>query len=140
MYNCTRGIDMKIILDTSTIIAVITNEASKAKIISVTLDAELISPESVHWEIGSAFSAMFKRQMVTLEQAQSALKIYEKIPIRFVNIDLGISLSIASANKIYAYDAYLISCAIENKSPLLTLDKHLADVSEQNGVEVLRID
>jgi predicted nucleic acid-binding protein len=130
---------MKIVLDASTIIAVITNEASKTNIIAATVDAELIAPDSIHWEIGNALSAMFKKRFITLEQALSALEIYEKIPIRFVGIELEDALTIASSFGIYAYDAYLIECALKYKAPLLTLDTRLATVAEEKGVEVLRI-
>ena len=129
----------KIVVDTSAIIAVIANENSKPKIISETIDAELIAPESIHWEIGNAFSALFKKQLITLEQAQAALRVYDGIPIRFVAIELGSALKIASRQGIYAYDAYLIECALKFKSPLLTLDNRLADISIQEGIETIRI-
>ncbi len=52
---------MDIVLDTSVIIAVIANEPEKRVLIRLTKGAELIAPQSVHWEIGNAFSAMLKR-------------------------------------------------------------------------------
>ena len=131
---------MNVILDASTIIAVITNESNKPKIIEATVDTELVAPESIHWEIGNVFSAMFKRNLITLEQALAALKIYAELPIRFINIELEPSLILSKQYNIYAYDAYLIECALKLKSPLLTLDKQLARVAEQKGVEIIRIE
>ena len=54
---------MYVTIDTSALIAVIGNEESKKEIIKVTKGYSLCAPKSVHWEIGNAFSAMFKRQI-----------------------------------------------------------------------------
>ena len=56
---------MKIVIDTSVIIAVITNEPHRESLLQATLGAELLAPPSVHWEIGNAFSAMLKRNKIT---------------------------------------------------------------------------
>jgi predicted nucleic acid-binding protein len=130
---------MNIVIDTSAIIAIITNESTKPGIILATQDVGLVAPESIHWEIGNAFSAMFKRRLVTLDQATSALQIYNNIPIRYMPIELEQALAIASRYNIYAYDAYVIECALLYKSPLLTLDAQLADIAERNGVRLIRI-
>jgi predicted nucleic acid-binding protein len=130
---------MNIVLDASAVIAVITNEATKEKIIGATMDAELIAPESIHWEIGNAFSALLKKRILSLEQGLSALKIYTNIPIRFVSVDLEKSLVIAKECDIYAYDAYLIECALKYESPLLTLDMRLIEKALQRGVEVVQL-
>jgi predicted nucleic acid-binding protein len=130
---------MNIVIDTSAIIAIITNESTKPGIILATQDVSLIAPESIHWEIGNAFSAMFKRRLITLEQATAALQIYNDIPIRYMPIELEQALTIANRFNIYAYDAYVIECALLYKSPLLTLDAQLADIAEKNGVRLIRI-
>ena len=54
---------MSIVIDTSAIIAVITNEPHKTKLLEITNGQERMSPRSVPWEIGNAFSAMLKREM-----------------------------------------------------------------------------
>ncbi len=55
---------MNITIDTSALIAVISNKKNKSKIIELTVGATLNSPISVHWEIGNAFSAMFKEPLI----------------------------------------------------------------------------
>ena len=67
----------------------------------------MIAPRSVHWEIGNAFSAMLKRERIKIEQALQAVKLYRRIPIRFVDVELEETIEIADAVGIYAYDAYL---------------------------------
>lgn len=130
---------MNIVADASIIIAVIANEPEKDALIKLTQGASLIAPHSVHWKIGNAFSAMFKRNRVTLEQALEAIQAYNKIPIRFVDVELEQSLEIAEMANIYAYDAYLIRCAIRYKSPLISLDRNLVDAAKRMKVNIVEV-
>ncbi len=82
---------------------------------------------------------MLKRKRITLEQALEALKIYKQIPIRHTDIELDETLRIADKYGIYAYDAYLIRCAIKYHASLITLDKRLAQVAEEMNVDVIKV-
>jgi len=130
---------MEITIDTSALLSVIGNEATKPKIIDLTIGASLVAPKSVHWEVGNAFSAMFKRNATTLELAEQALQTYKTIPIKFVEVSLERTLHITGTYNIYAYGAYLIQCAEQTSSPLLTLDKGLIHVAKQMGVKLLEV-
>ncbi len=130
---------MYITIDTSALIAVIGNEESKEKIIQKTIDCSLYTPASVHWEIGNAFSAMFKRRKSSIEQAKMALEAYREIPMKFIDVSLEQALEICNKLNIYAYDAYLIQCALKTNSSLLTLDDHLLATAEKLGVTALEI-
>jgi predicted nucleic acid-binding protein len=128
-----------IVIDTSAIIAVIAGEPQRDLLIQLTQGADLIAPSSVHWEIGNALSAMFKRQRITLPQALKAVAIYQLIPIRFVDVDLDATLRIADDLEIYAYDAYLLQAAVKYRSPLLTLDNYLIQCAKQMKVKVIEV-
>jgi len=128
---------MYITIDTSALIAVIGNEESKQRIIEITKGCSLCAPVSVHWEIGNAFSAMFKRQKMSIELAKQALAVYRKIPIKFIDVPLERTLEITHAQNMYAYDAYLIQCAQQTSTSLLTLDKGLKALAEKMGISVL---
>ncbi len=130
---------MKYVVDASAIIAVIANEPEKDKLIEITEGADLLAPASIHWEIGNAFSAMLKRKRITLMQALEALEIYKEIPIRSTDVELEDTLAIVDKYEIYAYDAYLIRCAIKYDATLITLDKRLAQVAKEMNVEVVEV-
>ena len=130
---------MDIVIDTSAVIAVIANEPEKPSIVKHTLGANLIAPASVHWEVGNAFSAMFKRRRISLSQAKEAIKSYERIVFRFIDVDLGQSLELSDRLDMYGYDAYVLACALNLRSPLLTLDKKLAAAAPAVGVRVLEV-
>jgi predicted nucleic acid-binding protein len=127
---------MDLVADTSTIIAVIANEPEKLLLIAKSQGYDLIAPRSLYWEIGNAFSAMIKRGRITLGQATAAIEIYEQIPIRLVDVDLRKALEIVDKHKVYAYDSYMIDCALNQNCPLLTLDGGLAYAARAAGVEV----
>ena len=124
------------VVDTSTVIAVIANEPEKSLLITKTQGYDLIAPRSLYWELGNAFSSMIKRGRVTLEQATTAIEIYEQIPINLVDVDLKQALEIVDTHKVYAYDAYMIACALNRNCPLLTLDGGLIHAARAAGVEV----
>jgi predicted nucleic acid-binding protein len=128
---------MELVIDASVIIAVISNESQKARLVAATQGSTLIAPSSVHWEIGNAFSAMLKRGRITLDKASEAIEVYHQIPLRLVSIELSESLLIAKELDIYAYDAYLIRCALKYAAPLITLDSNLKRVAKAKGVVVV---
>lgn len=130
---------MNITIDTSALIAVITNEPTKSRLIEITQGADLIAPHSVHWEIANSFSAMFKRNRISLNDALTCIEVYKKIPVRYFDVDMSKSLEICHSQKMYAYDSYLIRCAQENRSPLLTLDSGLTHIATQLGVNCLEV-
>ena len=131
---------MYLTIDTSALIAVIGNEDSKQKIIEKTKGCSLCAPMSVHWEIGNAFSAMFKRKSSNMEHAKQALTAYREIPIKFIDVPLEKTLEISHAQNIYAYDAYLIQCAQQTSTSLLTLDKELKAIGKKMGINILEIE
>jgi predicted nucleic acid-binding protein len=128
---------MSIVVDTSAVIAVVLEEPEKSSIIELTRNATLIAPSSLYWEFGNALSLMFKKKRLVLSEAVSAFKVFREIPIQLVSMDLEHPLELAHKHGIYAYDAYVLSCAIDNKAALLTLDRPLADVARACRVKVI---
>lgn len=130
---------MEIVVDVSVLIAVITNEDEKEKLVAMTEEAELIAPLSVHWEIGNAFSSLLKRKRVTIDEALQAIEIYLQIPVRFVEVELTESLELANELGLYAYDAYLLRCAAKYRLPLLTLDARLIQAAKEKKIQILEV-
>src|SRR4051812_31986887 len=128
---------MDITVDTSALIAVITNEPSRVPAIEVTKGHSLVAPGSVHWEIGNALSAMIKRDRISLVHAHACVEAYLHIPIKLIDVDLKQALGIVKQLRIYAYDAYLLVCAMQSGTPLLTLDQSLQLAAARLGIDVL---
>ena len=133
MYNSI----MDMIIDASCIIAVLTEEPEREKVLKMTEGANLISPACLPYEVGNSFSAMIKRNRIDGNQAVSAYKIFEKFPIRLVEPDIKKAVEIAAAEKHYAYDVYYIVCALDMGLPLYSLDNGLIEIAKKRGVKCL---
>ena len=130
---------MPVVVDTSVLIAVIAAETERVALIRATQGAELLAPASVHWEIGNACSAMLKRRRASLTQVRAMLAAYAKIPVRFLEVDLGVALELADEFGLYAYDAYLLACARAQRAPLLTLNQALARAARDANIEIVEV-
>lgn len=130
---------MNIVVDTSALIAVIIGEPERDRIVAMTVHQTLIGPGSILWEVGNAFSAMLKQDRLTLESALRGLEIFEEIPIQYTMPDFAHSIAIAHQAKLYAYDAYLLDCAIRHKAPLLTLDRKLMAAARALKIPTLEV-
>ncbi|MFC1859282.1 type II toxin-antitoxin system VapC family toxin [Thermodesulfobacteriota bacterium] len=130
---------MDVVIDTSALIAVITGEPERNRIVELTVGNTLIGPGSIPWEIGNAFSSMFKQKRLTLRESQRGLKIFESIPLRYIKPDFINALKISKQAGMYAYNAYFLDCAIRNKAPLLTLDKKLMTSAKNLKVKTLEV-
>jgi predicted nucleic acid-binding protein len=82
---------------------------------------------------------MIKRRRLTLGQAKDAIKSYAQIPIRFVEVDLAESLEMAASQNLYAYDAYLLACAVSQRIALISLDKALLRAAKAYQIETIEV-
>ena len=130
---------MKFVVDTSIVMAVLLNEETRDTIIEYTSEAGIIAPHSIYWELGNALSANVKRQRITNKQALDVLLQFLKMNIRYVDIDLYQAMMLSNKYQIYAYDAYLLQCAIETSSKLLSLDKKMCELAKDAGITVLEM-
>jgi predicted nucleic acid-binding protein len=99
---------MEILVDTSVYIAVCLNEASKPRVLELTSRATLVSPKSVHGEVGNASTGMIKKGRLSLLLAKASIAFYKRISVRFVYIELGATLQLAYPHRMWIYDAYIL--------------------------------
>jgi predicted nucleic acid-binding protein len=132
-------VNMDVVIDTSALIAVIVGEPERNRIVEITTGNTLIGPGSIPWEIGNAFSSMFKQNRLTIDEAQKGLVIFDSIPLRYIKPDFVNSLKISKQINMYAYDAYFLDCAIRHKAPLLTLDRKLNTAAQNLNVETMEV-
>lgn len=130
---------MEITIDTSALLAVLGEQPEKPELVRLTRGAALVAPASVHWEVGNALSAMFKRKTVGLDAALELLDAYAVIPIRLIDVPLKQAAELSARLNIYAYDAYVIACAMNQRSPILTLDRGLIERARELKLDVLEV-
>jgi predicted nucleic acid-binding protein len=130
---------MEIVIDTSAILAVIGEQREKTELVRLTSGATLVAPSSVHWEMGNALSAMFKRKVISLNQALQLLELYADIPIRFTDLALKQAVALSARLNVYAYDAYVLACAVNQRAPILTLDNGMIAHARELKLDVLEV-
>ena len=130
---------MEIVIDTSALLAVVGEQPERAELVRLTRGAALVAPASVHWEVGNALSAMLKRKAIGLDAALELLDAYAAIPIRLIDMALKQAVELSARLNVYAYDAYVIACAVNQKAPLLTLDRGLIERARDLKLDVLEV-
>jgi len=54
-------------------------------------------------------------------------------------VDMMLALEITAQYRIYAYDAYFLSCALMLRRPLLTLDRKMQKVAQDMGIKIMEV-
>ena len=126
-------------IDTSALLAVVGLQPERAELIRLTQGAALVAPSSVHWEVGNALSAMFKRKSIELDDALRVLDAYAGIPLRLVDPPLQQAVRLSRELNVYAYDAYVIACAINQRAPILSLDSVMKDRARSLEIKILEV-
>jgi predicted nucleic acid-binding protein len=128
---------MKVVIDTSALLAVALDEPEKSRLVAATQETTLLAPAVLPFEIGNALSAMVKRGRLTAEQALDVLSVADGIAVQMVAVDLPAALEMACEAGIYAYDAYFLQTAATLNCPLLTLDQSMRRLAEARGIALL---
>jgi predicted nucleic acid-binding protein len=130
---------VEIVVDTSAVLAAISERPEKAALVQLTRGATLVAPACLHWEVGNALSAMLKRKTIGIKEALELLEAYGAIPIRLADVALKQAVELSAGLNVHAYDAYVIACAIKQKAPLLTVDGAMAARARELKLEVLEV-
>jgi len=130
---------MDIVVDTSALLAVVVGEPERDRLVEITTGHDLIGPGAIPWEVGNAFTAMYKQRRIDLEAAVKGCAIFQSIPIRYIEVDFENAISVAFENSLYAYDAYFLDCAMRYAAPLLSLDRKLRRVAESLNISVIEV-
>lgn len=128
-----------IIIDTSALLAVVLNEASRPALIAATEGASLVGAPSLPWEVGNALIAGVRRRRIANEIVATAWASYLQVPVRLTQVDIPRALETAAALGLYAYDAYVLEVARTERAPLLTLDGALARAARSIDVSVVEL-
>ncbi|MFQ5352785.1 MAG: type II toxin-antitoxin system VapC family toxin [Candidatus Binatia bacterium] len=123
--------------DTNTFLAVALDEPEKDWLIETTDGHDLVAPAVLPYEIGNALSSLVRRKVVSEWQLAAAWDTATAVPVELARVDARASLLLAGNFRICAYDAYFLQCALETKSPLLTLDRGMKRVAKQLDITIL---
>lgn len=125
---------MKVVIDTSAVLAVVLSEPERGAMIAATRGCDLYAPAVLPYEIGNALTALCKRKLLNAQQMLDAWAAFAQVPIDLANIDMPAALAMAGRHGIYAYDAYVMQSALEQRAELLTLDKRMRTIAPSEGI------
>jgi predicted nucleic acid-binding protein len=77
-----------------------------------------------------------KRRRLSVEGMMSTWIAASAFKVSLVDVDMAAALRLAAAHNIYAYDAYILECALEHQAKLLTLDRRMGAVGLSLGLDV----
>ena len=80
---------------------------------------------------------MMKKNVLKRDEVASAWEAVQHIPVDLRQTDIKSALKIAITYNLYAYDAYFLECAVNLRSPLLTLDFGMQRVAREIGITIL---
>lgn len=80
-----------------------------------------------------------KQDRLSLEKARQVLTQFAEIPIRRTKLRLTEATKIVYNHSIYAYDAYVLDCARQYRSPLLSLDNQLLAIGKELELQLLEV-
>lgn len=141
----------RIVVDASAIMAVLLREAHRDVVVEATRGVDLLSPDSLPFEIANALSARMKRrdeQRIDAAVASEAFSQFRQMEIALLPqrmSDHVRALELAGQLGLYAYDAYILAAARKQKAPLLTLDgmgrkQGLLQQAPKCGVSVVELE
>jgi len=128
---------MEIVSDASAFLAVALNEIDRDWVIEKSSGFNIMSPEVLPYEIGKALIAVRRKGRLSDREILRAFDISQKIAVRLVPVKVHDAIKMAIRFNIYAYDAYYLQCCIENRLPLISLDKCMCDVARSLGIKVV---
>ena len=117
--------------------AVIVDEPEREKVIALTKNAVILSPDMVSFEVANGLTKMMRRKIIDRENMLNAFRYFKKIPIKTAAVDVEKALEIAWEYKVYAYDAYYLETAKRLGLPLLTFDGDMGRIGKEIGIDVL---
>jgi predicted nucleic acid-binding protein len=128
---------MKSVIDVNVVLAVILDEPERGWAIQATKTATAFAPKSFPFELGNALTSLAKRKRLSREGMLAAWRAAQQYKVLLCDIDIAAALRLAAAHNIYAYDSYILQCAIEQRASLVSLDRRMIAVGKSIGIDVV---
>ena len=78
-----------------------------------------------------------KRKRLMPDDLDGARAAASKFSVVLQDIDLAAALRLAASNSMYAYNGYMLQCALEASATLLTLDRTRGAIARKLGLKVM---
>jgi len=120
------------VIDASALAALLFAEPDAKKVIREMEDCELVAPLLLPFELANVCLTKQRRHQTQREQLLANFLLFERMAIRYVEIQLVQALTLAEERKLTVYDASYLLLSLQLGAPLVTLDKQLAKAARKN--------
>lgn len=83
---------------------------------------------------------MLKRGRIERSEIVPIWSAFKAIAVELRAVDVETSLEIAAKHGIYAYDGYVLECAVALGCPLLTLDRGMIQIARRMGLRLVELE
>ena len=120
------------VIDASALAALLFAEPDAKKVIREMEDCELVAPLLLPFELANVCLTKQRRHPTQREQLLANFLLFERMAIRYVEIQLVQALTLAEERKLTVYDASYLLLSLQLGAPLVTLDKQLAKAARKH--------
>ncbi len=117
------------VIDASALAAILFAEPDAKKVIGEIRDCELAAPLLLSFELANVCLTKQRRHPIQREQLLASFHVFERMAIRYVEIQMVQALVLAEEGKLTVYDASYLLLSLQLDAPLVTLDKQLANAA-----------
>jgi predicted nucleic acid-binding protein len=128
---------MKVVVDVNVVLAVVLGEPERDWAIAATSACVALAPRSFPFEVGNALTSLVKRRRISAEGVMAAWAAASAFQVLLRDVDMSAALRMAAVHNLYAYDAYILQCAVDGRAKLLTLDRQMVAVGRLIGLDVV---
>ena len=120
------------VIDASALAAFLFGEPDAKNVIGEIKDYALAAPVLLSFELANVCLTKQRRHPTKREQLLASFHVFERMAIRYVDIQMVQALVLAEERKLTVYDASYLLLALQLGAPLVTLDKRLANAANKN--------
>jgi len=129
------GARQAVVCDASVFAAMVFGEPGSIEAHALTRSRRLVAPSLLRYEMAHVAVHRLACAGDMTRHVQQAFAASLRVPMRLVEPSWPAVLDLARAQRLSAYDASYLQLALALRLPLVTLDKRLARVAEELGIE-----
>jgi predicted nucleic acid-binding protein len=124
-----------VVCDASVLAAMVFGEPGSAEAHALTRSRRLFAPSLLRYEMAHVAVRRLATAGDMTRSVEQAFAASLRVPVRLVEPSWSAVLELARANRLSAYDASYLQLALALRLRLATLDRRLAQVAQELGIE-----
>jgi predicted nucleic acid-binding protein len=102
---------------------------------------DIVVPSLWPYEVANGLQMAVRRGRISVKQSHTLLALVTELPVELIELHAGLLFGmifeLAVQERLTVYDASYLFLAVQEKLPLLSLDRSLSAAARRHGVDVL---